>query len=113
MYQHIVIIGRAGGDAEHKVTGNDTRIAKFSVAVNQRRGGKQHTEWFRCVCFAKLADIASDYVTKGKLLSVQGRMQRNTWTDGDGQKHERWELIADNLTLLGQRQERDDNQVQR
>ena len=60
MYSKTIIIGRAGGDAEHKVTEKDLHIAKFSVAVNDRTRKQSETQWFRCVCFGKLADIAAD-----------------------------------------------------
>ena len=70
----VVLRGRSGGDAELKFTSGGKPVANFSLAVNEsfktRDGEKaDRVEWFRCVCWNKLGEIAGQYVTRGKLLS--------------------------------------------
>ncbi len=110
MYAKTMIIGHAGSDAELRTTGGGMDIATFSVAVNDKQRKDKAATWYRVVCFNKLATIASDYVTKGKMLHVEGRMKCNKWTpEGADREAERWELIADNIKLLGSSDRGTDN----
>jgi len=105
----VMLIGNAGKDAELRYTANGTAQSQFSLAVNFRRKNasgdwEEATEWFNIVLFGDLAERTSQYITKGKQLYVEGRLQTRTWDDDQGQKHYRTEVIANQLQLLGSRE---------
>jgi len=101
----VVLIGRAGGNAELKFTTGGKPVASFSLAVNEsfktRDGAKNdHVEWFRCVCWNKLAEIVGQYVTTGKLLFIEGRLQTRKYDDRDGNARKVIEVVVSQLRLL-------------
>lgn len=104
----IMLIGNAGKDAELRYTANGIPQAQFSLAVNNRRRGasgewEDNTEWFNIILFREQAERLSQYITKGKPLYVEGRLQTRNWDDDQGQKHTRVEVIANTIQLLGGR----------
>lgn len=108
----VQIIGNAGRDCELRYSANGTAQGQFSVAVNNRRkNGDQwedNTEWFNVVVFGDTAERLSQYIVKGCQVYVEGRQQTRTWDDKEsGQKHYRWELIANNIQLLDRRADGD------
>lgn len=99
----ITIIGNLGKDPEVKFTPSGKAVTKFSVAVTEKftKGGEkqEHTEWFNVVCFDKTAEIAGEYLKKGREVCVQGKMKTDEY-EKDGEK-KRWvELVAFNIVLL-------------
>lgn len=105
----VMLIGNAGKDAELRYTANGTAQSQFSLAVNFRRKGasgewEEATEWFNIVVFGDQAERISQYVTKGKQVYVEGRLQTRTWDDDQGQKHYRTEVIANQVLFLGSRE---------
>jgi len=108
----VMLIGNAGRDAELRYTANGTAQAQFSLAVNSRRRGpngdwEDQTEWFNIVLWREQAERLSQYITKGKQLYVEGRLQTRSWDDDQGQRHYRTEVIASNVQFLGSRQDPD------
>lgn len=104
----VMLIGNAGKDADLRYTANGTAMATFSLAVNNRRRGQSgewedNTEWFSVVLFAETAERVSQYITKGKPLYVEGRLQTRNWDDDQGVKQYRTEVIANTIQLLGSR----------
>ncbi|MCX7618855.1 MAG: single-stranded DNA-binding protein [Tepidiforma sp.] len=103
----ILLIGNAGRDAELRYLSSGTPQCQFSLAVNNRRKNQQtgewedQTEWFNIVVWGDTAERVSQYITKGKQLFIEGRVQTRSWEDDQGQKHYRTEVIAQNLQLLG------------
>lgn len=102
----IVLIGRSGGDAELKFTAGGKPVANFSLAINEsfksRDGGKKdHVEWSRCVCWNRLGEIAGQFVTKGKLVYVEGRLQTRKYDDREGNARKVVEVVVMQLRLLG------------
>ena len=102
------LIGNAGKEAELKYTANGTATATFSLAVNNRRKGangqyEDQTEWFNIVLFADTAEKLAQYITKGKSLYIEGRFQTRTWDNDQGVKQYRTEVIANQIQLLGSR----------
>jgi single-strand DNA-binding protein len=102
----IMLLGRSGGDADLKFTPAGTPVANFSLAVNEsfktRDGQKaDRVEWFRCVCWNKLGEIAGQYVTRGKLVFVEGRLQTRKYDDRDGNGRTVTEVVVRQLRLLG------------
>jgi len=107
MMNHVTLIGYVGGDAQMREVG-DGMVANFSVATNRRwrdRSGQrqEETEWHRIVCWGKLAEIAGQYVVKGKLVAVQGRLQTRKWMDKSGVEKYTTEVVCLQLELLGNR----------
>jgi len=102
----IMLLGRSGGDADLKFTPAGTPVANFSLAVNEsfktRDGQKaDRVEWFRCVCWNKLGEVAGQFVTRGKLVFVEGRLQTRKYDDRDGNGRTVTEVIVRQLRLLG------------
>jgi len=104
----VMLIGNAGRDAELRYTANGTAQAQFSLAVNSRRRGQSgdwedQTEWFNIVLWAEQAERLSQYITKGKQLYVEGRLQTRSWDDDQGQRRYRTEVIGQTIQFLGSR----------
>ncbi len=102
----VILIGRVGQDPEIRYTSNGSPVAHFSVATDEsfkdRTGEqKQHTEWHRIVAWSKLAEICGEYLTKGKLVYIEGSIRSNQWQDQSGNKRTTYEIIARNMQMLG------------
>ena len=115
------IIGNLGRDPEMRFTQGGTPVTNFSVAVNrswQSRDGemREETEWFRVVAWARMAEIANEYLRRGRQVYVDGRLATRTWQDREGNERTSTELVAQEMILLGGRDEgvqRDDYDGQR
>ena len=101
----VTITARATKDTELKTTQSGTNIATISAAVN---GMKEDVSYFDIVCFAKTAEIASQYVSKGRQIAVQGRLQQRKWQDKDGNNRYSVEIVANQVKLLGGASDRQD-----
>lgn len=104
----VILIGHLGRDPEKKFTSAETprAITKFTLATNEswndRDGNRQErTEWHRVVVWGRLAEIAADYLSKGRQVYVEGRLQTRSWDDEQGNKRYMTEVVADNLVFLG------------
>jgi single-strand DNA-binding protein len=104
MLNQVVLIGRIGGDPELRYTPSGVAVATFSLAVNRQfknqATGEQETDWFRIVAWKQSAEFAANYLTKGRLVAVQGRLQARSWFDKDGGKRNTVEVVAERLTGL-------------
>lgn len=99
------VIGNTTRDPEVRQTGGGQMVASFSVATNSswmdKSGQKQEkAEFHNIVLWGKLAEIAQQYVKKGRKIFVEGRMQTREWEGEDGTKKMRMEIIAENIILL-------------
>ena len=107
----VILIGRLGKDPELKYTPSGTPVAKFSLATDSSfkdaSGEKQQrTEWHNIVAWNKLAEICGQYLTKGKQVYIEGRIQSHQWDDKQtGAKRTAYEIIASQMTMLGSRSE--------
>lgn len=105
----VQIIGHLGGDPELRYTANGTAVATLNVATNERfkpqdsEEWQERTEWHRIVAWSRLAEIAGEYLSKGKQVYVEGRLQTRSWDDKDGVKRYTTEIVAQDLILLGGR----------
>ncbi len=102
----VMIIGRLVRDPEVKTIPSGQTVATFSVATNyswkDQQGNKQdRPEYHNVVAWRKLADIVGQYLTKGKQVYIEGRLQTRSWEDQTGQKKYRTEIVADNMIMLG------------
>jgi single-strand DNA-binding protein len=111
MLNKVFLIGNLGRDPEVRTTQSGQPVASFSLATSRRwrdRDGnrQEHTEWHNIVCWGKQAEIAGQYLTKGKQIFVEGRLQTRSWDDrNSGEKRHKTEVICDNFQMLGGRPE--------
>ncbi len=101
----VQIIGNCGTDPEMRYTPNATAVANFAVAVNDKFGETETTEWFNVVVWKKLAESCNQFLSKGRQVYVEGRQQTKKWDSDDGQTHYKTELIASRVLFLGKREE--------
>ena len=104
----VILVGRLGRDPETRYTGGGQAVANFSMATDEsykdKNGERQkRTEWHKIVVWGKLAEIAQQYLKKGSLLFLEGRIQSREWQDKEGQKRTSFEIVASNFRMLGGR----------
>jgi len=104
----VILVGRLGRDPETRYTGGGQAVANFSVATDEtykdKNGERQkRTEWHKIVVWGKQAEIAQQYLKKGSLLFIEGRIQSREWQDKEGQKRTSFEIVATNFRMLGGR----------
>lgn len=101
----VIIVGNLGRDPEVRYTQSGSAVATLRLAVSERRkdgdGWKDHTEWISVVCFGRTAENAGQYLSKGKRVYVEGRMQTREYSDKDGNRRWTTEVVAQTLTFLG------------
>jgi single-strand DNA-binding protein len=103
-------VGNLGRDPELSYLPSGQSVAKFSLATSRSykdKSGemKEETEWHNIVAWGKLAEIVSQYLTKGRQAYVEGRIQSRTWEGRDGQKRTSVDIVAENIQMLGGRGE--------
>ena len=103
----VIIVGRLGADPEVRTVSSGQNVARFNVATSEswtdREGQKQErTEWHRVVVWGKLADICGRYLSKGRQVYVEGRLQTRNWEDQQGQKRYTTEVVANTVQFLGE-----------
>ena len=106
----VILVGRLGRDPETRFTGGGQAVANFSIATDEtykdRAGERQkRTEWHKIVVWGKQAEIAQQYLKKGSLVFIEGRIQSREWQDKEGQKRTSFEIVANNFRMLGGRAE--------
>jgi single-strand DNA-binding protein len=106
------IIGHLGRDPEVRYTPDGAAVANLAVATNEtwkdKSGEKQErAEWHRVVLFGKVAEIAAEYLKKGSLVYLQGRLQTRKWQADDGQDRYTTEIVAARMKMLGGKGDRD------
>lgn len=110
-----MVIGRLGKDPEMKYTNSGSAIANFTIATSEdwkdKASGekKSKTEWHRVVAFGKLGEICGEYLSKGKQVYIEGRLQTRVWDDKDGNKRYTTEIVASDMQMLD-RAEKTNNQ---
>ncbi len=102
----VLLVGRTGSDADVRYTTKGMAIANISVATTEtRKDGKgdfqDTTEWHRVVVFGKIAEFTENYVKKGALIYVEGRLQTRQWEDKEEKRHYMTEVVGEKLTMLG------------
>src|SRR5579872_2849741 len=103
----VILIGNLGKDPEVKYTPSGTPVAKFTLATNERYKDKDgqwqdRTEWHNIVAWQRTAEIAGEYLKKGRSVYIEGRLQTHSWDDKtSGQKKYMTEIVVSDLVLLG------------
>lgn len=103
----VIIVGNLGADPETRYTGSGTAITTLSIATTEQWTSKQtgepqsHTEWHRVKLFGKLAEIAGEYLKKGRQVYVEGSLRTDKYTDKDGIERYTTNVIANEMQMLG------------
>jgi single-strand DNA-binding protein len=102
----VILVGNLGADPEIRYTPSGTAVANFRIATSENRTNKEgqketRTEWHRIVTFGRLAEICGEYLSKGKQVYIEGRIQTRQWDDRDGNKRYTTEIIANTMQMLG------------
>lgn len=104
----VILLGRLGQDPEMRTTSNDTKIANVSIATSESWKDKtsgervEKTEWHRLIFFGRLAEIVGEYLTKGRQIYVEGRLQTRKWRD-EKLGIDKWstEIMVSEMKMLG------------
>ncbi len=101
-----ILVGRLGADPEVRYTNSGTAVANFNMATSvnftDKNGEKtEKTEWHRIVAFGRLGEICGEYLSKGKQVYIEGRLQTREWEDRDGNKKRTTEIVAGTMQMLG------------
>ncbi len=109
----VILIGNLGRDPEVRYTPGGLAVANFSMATSEtwtnKEGEKEtRTEWHRIVAWGKLGEICGEYLSKGKQIYIEGRIQTREWEDKEGNKRYTTEIIALQMLMLGSRESTDE-----
>lgn len=97
----VTLVGRLAGDVELKYTPSGTAIAKFGLAVGGKpRDGQETVSFFTVIVWGKMGENCSQYLSKGKQICVDGRLEQRRWQDKDGGKRSTVEVIAERVQFL-------------
>ncbi|MEZ5653403.1 MAG: single-stranded DNA-binding protein [Burkholderiaceae bacterium] len=105
----VILVGNLGRDPETRYSPNGAAICNVTIATSRQWKDKttnerrEETEWHRVVFYNRLAEIAGEYLRKGRSVYVEGRLQTRKWQDKDGQDRWTTEIIADQMQMLGGR----------
>src|SRR3972149_12181544 len=103
----VILVGRLGRDPEMKYTASGTPFCRFSMATdevwNDKGSGErqERTEWHNIVAWDRLAEICNQYLTKGRLVYIEGSLQTREWDDSEGNKKKTTEIRARDMVMLG------------
>lgn len=111
----VIIIGRLGKDPDMRYAPSGTAIASFTLATNHSTkdadgNWNQQTEWHSIKTFGRQAEFVGEYLKKGRLAFVEGRLQTSSWEDQNGQKKYRTDIIANDVQALGSRSDGEQQQ---
>ena len=106
----VVLVGHLGADPESRFTPSGVAVTTFNMATNESWKNKDgeyedRTEWHRIVLFGKAAETASEYMKKGQLTYVEGRIRTRSWEDKEGMTRYTTEVLGDRFTMLGRKGE--------
>lgn len=105
----VILVGNLGRDPETRYGPDGSAVTNFSIATTEKWKDKstgetkENTEWHRIVFFNRMAEIAGEYLRKGRSIYVEGRLRTRKWTDKDGNDKYTTEIIGDSMQMLGGR----------
>ncbi len=102
----VILIGNLGRDPELRYTQSGQAVANFTLATteswNKKEGGREErTEWHRIVAWGRTAELCAQYLSKGRTVYIEGRLQTREWENREGQKQKTTEIVAVNVQFLG------------
>ncbi len=104
-----ILVGRLGSDPEVRYTPSGVAVANFNIATSEEWKDKdtgekkERTEWHRIVAWSRLGEICGEYLSKGRQVYIEGRIQTRSWEDRDGNKRYTTEIVASDVQFLGGR----------
>jgi len=113
MINKVTLVGNLGRDPEMRYTQSGTAVANFTVATSEKWKDKnsgemqERTEWHRIVVWGKLGEICGQYLSKGRQVYIEGRLQTREWEDKDGNKRYTTEVVANEMKMLGTKDSRE------
>lgn len=107
-FNKVILVGNLGRDPELRYTPQGTPVCSFSMATNERRKDKtgemqDNTTWFRVTLWGRQAETASQYLTKGRPVYIEGRLRVEEWTDRDGKARYTLEVHGTDMQFIGGR----------
>lgn len=96
----IILIGRLTADPELRYTPSGAPVANFTVAVDRKFSKNDETDFIPIVAWRRLAEICNEFLHKGKLVSIEGRLQTRSYEDREGQRRKAFEVVADDMQML-------------
>ena len=111
MVNKVFLIGNLAADPEVRVSATGVQVANVRIATHTYAGKdddgntKQHTDFHRLVMFGRQAEVAGEYLRKGRLIYADGRLQTHSWDDAEGKKHWATEVIVDSFQMVGPKPE--------
>lgn len=104
----VLLIGNLGKDPEVRYTASGTAVASFSLATSEKFKNKdgeweERTEWHNITHWGRLAEIAGEYLAKGKTVYIEGRLQTRKWQDKDGKDHYTTEIVGEKMQMLSRK----------
>lgn len=110
----VILLGNLGKDPEIRNLESGAKVASFSLATNRSYKGQdgkrvEETEWHNIVLWGNLADLAEKFLAKGRQVFIEGRIKTRQWDDKDGVKRYTTEIVGENMTFVGGREQREDN----
>ena len=103
----VMLVGRLTRDPELRSLPSGKHVATFTVATNDFRGGGERTEYHPCVAWDRLAEICGQFLSKGQLVDVEGRLQTRQWDDDAGKRHWKTEVVVASLEMLSGRSKKE------
>ena len=106
----VILVGNLGRDPEIRYFQDGTAVANFTIATSEswtdKQSGekKERTEWHRIVAFRRLAEICGEYLSKGRQVYIEGKLQTREWEDKDGNRRFTTEIVAQTMQMLGARE---------
>ena len=103
----VILVGNLGKDPEVRFTKDGQAVANFSIATSEKWTGKdgnkeEKTEWHNITAWGKLGEICGEYLTKGKQVYVEGKLQTQNWEDDNGNMRNKTDIVISNMTMLAQ-----------
>lgn len=105
----VLLIANLGKDPEVRYTASGTAVASFSLATSEKfknKGGEweERTEWHNVILWGRLAEIAGEYLSKGKTVYIEGRLQTRKWQDKDGKDRYTTEIVGEKMQMLSRKE---------
>ena len=103
----VLLTGRLTRDPEVRKLASGKSVAQFGIATNDYRGGSEHSEYHTVVTWDRLAEICGEYLGKGQLVSISGRLQTRQWEDDEKKRHWKTEIVASTVEMLSGKKKKD------
>jgi single-strand DNA-binding protein len=103
----VILTGRLTRDPELRALASGKSVTQFSLATNDYRGGTEKAEYHNIVTWDRLAEICGQYLAKGQLVALEGRLQTRQWEDDKKIRHWKTEIVANSVEMLSGRRKKD------